>query len=59
MSHDTKLGILGGSLLAILSNITATDIEKSIVLGAIGTIVSFIVSLLAKACYEKLKQMMR
>ena len=56
MSLDTKVSIAGGTLLTIFSNITQNDIEKTIVLGAIGTIVSFVVSLALKFCYEKLKR---
>ena len=43
-----KTGTICGTLLSILGAITWTDIEKTLVLGAIGAAVSFIVSFFCK-----------
>jgi hypothetical protein len=56
MTTDTKIGIAGGTLLTIFSNITLNDIEKTVVLGAIGTMVSIIVSMALKSLFEFLKK---
>jgi hypothetical protein len=56
LSLDTKIGIAGGTLLTIFSNITLNDIEKTVVLGAIGTMVSIIVSMALKSLFEFLKK---
>ena len=56
LSLDTKIGIAGGALLTIFSNITLNDIEKTVVLGAIGTMVSIIVSLAAKSVIDFFKK---
>jgi hypothetical protein len=56
LSFDTKVGIIGGSLLSIYSSIHIEDIEKTVVLGAIGAVVSFIVSLVCKVVWQKVKK---
>lgn len=52
---DTKHGTAGGTLLIILANIRSADIIKTIVLAAIGAVVSFAVSLLLKQLMKKRK----
>lgn len=48
MDHNTKSGILGGTILSALVNISWNDIVFTIVMASIGAVVSFIVSLLLK-----------
>ena len=43
--HSTRYGTVGGTLLTILININIHDVFKTAVLGAIGAVVSFFVSL--------------
>lgn len=51
----TKHGTASGTLLIILANISSADIIKTIVLAAIGAVVSFVVSLLLKQLMKKRK----
>ena len=44
----TKMGTAGGTLMIILANITTGDILKTVVLAAVGAVVSFGVSLLLR-----------
>jgi mannitol-specific phosphotransferase system IIBC component len=44
----TKMGTAGGTLMIILANITTGDVLKTVVLAALGAVVSFGVSLLLK-----------
>ena len=59
LTFDTKIGIVGGSLLSVLANIHITDIEKTVLLGALGTLVSFVVSLVCKGIWEMLKKYLK
>jgi hypothetical protein len=45
---DTKIGIAGGTLTALLLNVTSSDVIKTVVLAGIGAMVSFIMSQLLK-----------
>jgi mannitol-specific phosphotransferase system IIBC component len=46
MTHqNTKAGTLGGTCIAVVANITHEDIVKTILLAALGAIVSFLVSM--------------
>ncbi|HYM93112.1 MAG TPA: hypothetical protein VET23_03160 [Chitinophagaceae bacterium] len=47
-STGTKMGTVGGTLMIILANITTGDLVKTVVLAAIGAVVSFGVSVLLK-----------
>ena len=53
MNLETTGGILGGSLSSILGSLTIGDITNTIILGAVGTIVSFFVSMLLKKLLKK------
>ncbi|WP_421872955.1 hypothetical protein [Marinoscillum sp.] len=44
----TKAGTIGGTLLSIIPNLTGADIAKTIILAAIGAVVSFGISILMK-----------
>ena len=52
----TKAGTIGGTFLTVAANIDSGDVLKTIVLAAIGAIVSFSVSLLMKLLIIKLRK---
>ena len=52
----TKTGTAGGTLLTIFANITKEDIAKTIVLAAVGAIVSFAITLLLKIVIKKFRR---
>lgn len=52
----TKAGTIGGTFLTIAANIQNGDVLKTIVLAAIGAIVSFSVSLMMKLLILKLRK---
>lgn len=52
----TKAGTIGGTFLTVAANIQNGDVLKTIVLAAIGAIVSFSVSLLMKLLILKLRK---
>jgi hypothetical protein len=51
----TKTGTAGGTLLTVLANISGDDILKTIVLAAIGAVVSFWITLLMKFLIKKFR----
>ncbi len=53
---NTKAGTIGGTLLTVLANINSTDLLKTVVLAALGAIVSFGVTLLLKLLIRLLKK---
>jgi uncharacterized membrane protein YeaQ/YmgE (transglycosylase-associated protein family) len=55
IENDTVAGTIGGTLLAILPNLETTDITRTIVLGAVGAIASFVITQLCKWALKKLK----
>ena len=50
------MGTAGGTFLSIVPNIHSEDIAKTIILAAVGAIVSFIISLLLKSVQKKHKK---
>jgi len=52
----TKMGTLAGTLTIILANITKADLLKTIILAALGALVSFVVSLLLKNVMKRWKR---
>lgn len=55
MNHDIRSGTFGGVLLTVVVMIGKEDIWKTIVLAAIGAVVSFSVSLLLKHFIKMMK----
>ena len=55
-NNDTAIGTIGGTFLSILPNIESDDIVKTIVLAAVGAVVSFTVSMLLKVISKKHKE---
>ena len=52
----TKAGTAGGTLLTIFANINSSDILKTVILAAIGAVVSFTVTIFLKAIIKRLKK---
>lgn len=55
-NHNTISGTIGGTLIAFFATVQREDIQKTMLLAAIGAIVSFTVSLLLKKLVRKWKQ---
>ena len=53
--NTTKTGTAGGTLLTIFANISGDDILKTVVLGAIGAVVSFFITLVLKFLVRKFR----
>jgi len=56
IESGTILGTVSGTVLTIVVNIGSSDIVKTVVLAALGAVVSFSVSLLLKWSVKKLKK---
>ena len=55
-NNHTLMGTAGGTFLSIIPNIQSADIVKTVLLAAIGAIVSFTISLLLKSIIKKHKK---
>ena len=55
MNHSLKTGTLSGTILTILASLAWADIERTVVLGAIGAAVSFLVSWILKKILDRRK----
>ena len=55
IESETILGTVSGTVLTVLVNIGSSDIIKTVVLAALGAVVSFGVSLLLKWLVNKFK----
>lgn len=56
---DTRMGMWSGTTLVVLANITPGELLKTVILAAIGAVVSFMVSWMLKGCirwYKKQRQ---
>lgn len=51
-----RRGTAGGTLLTILGNITSDDIAKTVILAAVGAVVSFVVTLMLKLLTKRIKK---
>lgn len=58
MNHTnlTLRGTAGGTFLSVLPNLSSEDVFKTVILAAIGAIVSFLLSLVLKLFIKKLDQ---
>lgn len=56
MIGHTRAGTVGGLFTVLLVNITAADIIKTIVMAAIGAMISFFVSLLLKYLVGRIRK---
>jgi hypothetical protein len=55
-SNHTLMGTAGGTFLSVLPNLHSEDILKTIILAALGAIVSFVISMLLKYLIKKHKK---
>lgn len=55
-NNDTAMGTIGGTFLSILPNIASDDVAKTVILAAIGAVVSFTISLLLKIISNRHKE---
>lgn len=56
IENGTILGTVSGTALTVVVNISSPDILKTVILAAIGAVVSFGVSLLLKELAKRLKK---
>jgi len=54
--NTTKAGTVSGTLLTIFANINSADLGKTMLLAAVGAVVSFIVTLLLKVLIRRFKK---
>jgi len=54
--HATKIGTAGGFLTVLLANIHTSDLVKTVVMSAIGAVVSFIISMALNYLIKKLRK---
>lgn len=55
IENGTIIGTVSGTVLTVLVNIGSSDILKTVILAALGAVVSFSVSLLLKWIVKRLK----
>jgi len=55
-SNNTLMGTAGGTFLSVLPNLHSEDVLKTIILAALGAIVSFVISMLLKYLIKKHKK---
>jgi hypothetical protein len=55
-SDHTLMGTAGGTFLSVLPNLHSDDILKTIILAALGAIVSFVISMTLKYLIKKHKK---
>ena len=53
--NDTISGTLGGTLLAVITQLDGSDIIRTLILASLGAIASFVVSHFCKWCLSKVK----
>jgi hypothetical protein len=54
--NTTKAGTASGTLLTIVGTISSQDILKTVVLAAIGSVVSFGITILLKSIIQRFKK---
>lgn len=54
--NHTLMGTAGGTFLSVLPNLHSEDVFKTIILAALGAIVSFVISMLLKYLIKKHKK---
>jgi len=52
-NNPTLIGTVGGTFLSIVPNIESEDIARTVILAAVGAVVSFTISLLLKSLNKK------
>jgi len=56
IESGTILGTVSGTVLTVLVNIGSSDVIKTVILAALGAVVSFSVSMLLKWLFKQRKQ---
>ena len=56
ITNHTLMGTAGGTFLSVLPNLHSADILKTVILAAVGAIVSFVLSLVLKYLIRKHKK---
>lgn len=57
IESGTILGTVSGTVLTVLMNIGSSDVIKTVILAALGAVVSFSVSVLLKWLVKKIRRM--
>ena len=55
-SNPTLMGTAGGTFLSVIPNLNSEDILKTVLLAAVGAIVSFGISMVLKFVIKKYKE---
>lgn len=55
----TKASVAAGMLLGIFANVGSVDLVKTVILAAVGAVVSFVVSQVLKAVVKWMRDMMK
>lgn len=55
-NNHTLMGTAGGTFLSVIPNIQSADVLKTVVLAAVGAVVSFTISLVLKNIIKKHKK---
>jgi len=55
-TNPTLVGTAGGTFLSIVPNILSEDVVRTVILAAVGAVVSFTISLLLKYIIKKHKK---
>lgn len=55
-SNPTLMGTAGGTFLSVIPNLNSEDVLKTVLLAAVGAIVSFGISMLLKFVIKKYKR---
>jgi hypothetical protein len=53
MNHNHQIGMAGGSITGLWASISTADLVTTCVMAALGTIVSYVVSVLLKRIFDK------
>lgn len=55
-SNPTLIGTAGGTFLSVLPNLHSEDVFKTVLLAALGAVVSFILSMMLKFIVKKYRK---
>ena len=55
-NNHTLMGTAGGTFLSVIPNIHSEDVLKTVLLAAVGAVVSFTISLVLKSIIKKHKK---
>lgn len=52
----TRAGTIGGTMLSVFPSISSGDLIRTVVLATIGAVVSYLVSVMMKRVFERIKK---